>query len=68
LARLPDLLNIVYPAIDPAKVELQRQYRSAILLDNLFLFSHTYKLDPSSFRMTGLEAADILDRFFLSKE
>jgi hypothetical protein len=68
LARLPDFLNIVYPAIDPAKVELQRQYRSAILLDNLFLFSHTYKLDPSSFRMTGLEAADILDRFFLSKE
>ncbi|MGD0262979.1 MAG: PHB depolymerase family esterase [Verrucomicrobiota bacterium] len=64
----PDLLKLVYPAINPAKVEPERKYRMAILLSDLHGFGKTFRLDPPSFRMTDLEAADILDHFFLSKE
>lgn len=64
----PDLLRLVYPTINPAKVEPKRIYRMAILLNELSGFGKTSRLDPPSFRMTDLEAADILDHFFLSKE
>jgi hypothetical protein len=64
----PDLLKLVYPTIIPAKVEPKRIYRMALLLSDLHGFGKTFRLAPPSFQITDLEAADILDHFFLPKE
>jgi hypothetical protein len=64
LLRPPDLIKIVHPAIDPARIEPKRTYRMAMFLREGAVFGQTSKLAPPSFRMTDLEAADVLDRFF----
>jgi hypothetical protein len=67
LFRLPDLMKIVYPAIDPARIGPKRTYRMAMFLGEGAIFGEISKLAPPSFRMTDLEAVDVLDRFFLPK-
>lgn len=64
----PDLVKIVHPALDPARIEPARKYRMAMLLREAFVFGNTFKLDTPSFRVTDLEAADVLARFFLPNE
>jgi hypothetical protein len=58
----------VYPALDPAKIEPGRKCRMAMLLNEAPIFGNTFELTTPSFRMTDLEAADILGRFSLSNE
>ena len=68
LLRPPELVKIVWPAIDPARIEPSRKYRIAMFLFEAPTFCNAFKISPPSFRMTDLEAADVLERFFLPME
>jgi hypothetical protein len=58
----------LYPSLDPAKIEPGRRYRVAVSADDTWSFAHTFKITSSSFRMTDLEASDVLERFLLSDQ
>jgi hypothetical protein len=68
LAMPATLSKVVYPKIEPANIEPGRRYRMAMLLREAFLFGNTFKLDTTSFRVTELEAAEVLERLFRSGE